>query len=162
MGTSLRSAPRSRHHPRPRTDLADSAGLGRLRPGSGTEAPETPAGPRPAIGLPASSASAERGGRGAGILAPMTLQIVNPTAPEPGLIVGSGGLSRLAGSRVGILENGKQHAELLLSSIAEELGSEHGVELVTVAHKRVAAPADPEVIDALVEQADWVLVGSAD
>ena len=92
----------------------------------------------------------------------MRLQIVNPTAPEPGLIVGSGGLSHLAGSRVGVLENGKQHAELLLTTIAGLLGSEHGVELVTVTHKSVAAPAPPEVVDELVRSADWVLVGSAD
>jgi hypothetical protein len=60
------------------------------------------------------------------------------------------------------LENGKQHAELLLTTIAGLLGSGHGVELVTVTHKSVAAPASPEVIDELVESTDWVLVGSAD
>ena len=92
----------------------------------------------------------------------MRLQIVNPTAPEPGQILGSGGLSRLAGSRVGVLENGKQHAQLLLTTIAELLAAEHGVQLVTVQHKTVAAPASQEVIDALVEQTDWVLVGSSD
>ncbi len=87
---------------------------------------------------------------------------MNPTAPEPGLVVGSGGLSRLNGSRVGVLENGKQHAELLLTSIAELLRDDHGVELVRITHKSIAAPADPEVIDTLVREADWVLVGSAD
>jgi hypothetical protein len=92
----------------------------------------------------------------------MRLQIVNPTAPEPALVVGSGGLSRLVGSRVGVLENGKQHAELLLTTIAEELRARHGVELATVTHKSVAAAAPPEVIDELVSEADWVLVGSAD
>ena len=92
----------------------------------------------------------------------MRLQIVNPTAPEPGQILGSGGLSRLAGSRVGVLENGKQHAQLLLTTIAELLAVEHGVQLVTVQHKTVAAPASQEVIDTLVAQADWVLVGSSD
>ncbi|MFN0030436.1 MAG: hypothetical protein ACKV2O_25055 [Acidimicrobiales bacterium] len=92
----------------------------------------------------------------------MQVRIVNPTAPEAELIEGSGGLARLRGSKVGVLENGKQHAELILTTIAELLGPDHGVELVTVAHKKVAAAADPEVIDLLVEQADWVLVGSAD
>lgn len=87
---------------------------------------------------------------------------MNPTAPEPGLVVGSGGLSRLAGSRVGVLENSKQHAQLLLTTIAELLAAEHGVELATVTHKTVAAPATAEVIDELVERSDWVLVGSAD
>ena len=61
-----------------------------------------------------------------------------------------------------MLENSKQHAELILTSIAELLGHDHGVQLVTVTHKTVAAAASPEVIDELVEKADWVLVGSAD
>ncbi|MFN0091529.1 MAG: hypothetical protein ACKVWR_14875 [Acidimicrobiales bacterium] len=92
----------------------------------------------------------------------MKLQIVNPTAPEAEVQAGSGGLAKLAGSRVAVLENGKQHAELILTAIAELLGPDHGVELVKVAHKRVAAAADPAVIEELVQAADWVLVGSAD
>ncbi len=92
----------------------------------------------------------------------MRIELVNPTAPEPEAAVGSGGLGRLQGSRVGVLENGKQHAELLLASVAELLGPDHGVQLVTVAHKSVAAAADPAVIDELVANTDWVLVGSAD
>jgi hypothetical protein len=92
----------------------------------------------------------------------MKVQLVNPTAPEPQAAVGSSGIRSLRGSRVGVLENGKQHAELILASIAELLGPDHGVELVTVTHKSVAAAAPPEVIDELAEKADWVLVGSAD
>ncbi|MGF1598952.1 MAG: hypothetical protein ACFCVK_18855 [Acidimicrobiales bacterium] len=92
----------------------------------------------------------------------MKVQLVNPSAPEPAVAVPTAGIAHLAGSRVGVLENGKQHAELILTSIAELLGSSHGVELVTVTHKKVAAAADPEVIDELAEKADWVLVGSAD
>lgn len=92
----------------------------------------------------------------------MKVRLVNPTAPEPTAAVGSGGIDRLRNSRVGVLENGKQHAELILASIAELLGPEHGVELVTVAHKSVAAAADPQVIEDLVATTDWVLVGSAD
>ena len=45
----------------------------------------------------------------------MKVRLVNPTAPEPAAAVGSGGISRLQGSRVGVLENGKQHAELILA-----------------------------------------------
>jgi len=92
----------------------------------------------------------------------MKLQLVNPTAPEAALVTGSGGLARLADSRVGVLENGKQHAELLLTTIAELLGPDHGVELVQVAHKPIAAPADPGLLDELAEKTDWVLVGSGD
>ena len=92
----------------------------------------------------------------------MKVQLVNPSAPEPVAAAPTAGLAHLGRSRVGVLENGKQHAELILTSIAELLGASHGVELVTVAHKSVAAAADPAVIDELVASADWVLVGSAD
>lgn len=92
----------------------------------------------------------------------MKVQLVNPSAPEPAAAAPSAGITQLARSRVGVLENGKQHAELILTSIAELLGSSHGVELVTVTHKSVAAAADPAVIDELASSVDWVLVGSAD
>lgn len=92
----------------------------------------------------------------------MKIRLVNPTAPEPAAATPTAGLQKLARSRVGVLENSKQHAELILTSIAELLGPTHGVELVMVAHKSVAAAADPAVIDELAEKADWVLVGSAD
>ncbi len=92
----------------------------------------------------------------------MKIQLVNPSAPEPVAAAPTAGIAQLSGSRVGVLENGKQHAELILTSIADLLAAEHGAQLVTVAHKSVAAAADPAVIDELVETADWVLVGSAD
>lgn len=92
----------------------------------------------------------------------MKVRLVNPSAPEPEAAASAVAISQLARSRVGVLENGKQHAELLLTAIAELLGETHEVELVTVAHKSVAAAADPAVIDELTERADWVLVGSAD
>ncbi len=92
----------------------------------------------------------------------MKTQLVNPSAPEPAATAQTSPIAQLSKSRVGVLENGKQHAELILTSIAELLGAAHGVELVTVVHKSVAAAADPAVIDELVEKADWVLVGSAD
>lgn len=92
----------------------------------------------------------------------MKVQLVNPSAPEPAAAAPSAGINQLTRSRVGVLENGKQHAELILTSIAELLGGSHGVELVTVTHKSVAAAADPAVIDELAESVDWVLVGSAD
>lgn len=92
----------------------------------------------------------------------MKLKLVNPSAPEPAAAAPNAGLGQLTNSRVGILENGKQHAELIMTSIAELLGETHGVELATVTHKSVAAAAEPKVIDELVDRADWVLVGSAD
>ena len=45
--------------------------------------------------------------------------------------------------------------------MTEEL-ERHGVELVAIEHKPVAAAADPSVLDRLEEEVDWVLIGSAD
>lgn len=90
------------------------------------------------------------------------LQLVNPTAPEPTAGATSGGFREIGGARVAVLENGKQHAELLLTGIADALVAGHGAVRAATRHKTVSAPADPAVIDALVEEADLVLVGSAD
>ena len=91
-----------------------------------------------------------------------TVRLVDPTAPEPAAAATSGGVGDLRGARVGVLENGKQHAELLLTGLAAALADGHGAVRADTHHKSVAAPAEPAVIDALVAGADLVLVGSAD
>ena len=90
------------------------------------------------------------------------IQIVNPTAPEMVADQSGGRFPEIRESHVGVLENGKQHAELILTEIARALGDRYGVIHATTQHKSVALPADPAVIDTLVNTTDWVLVGSAD
>jgi hypothetical protein len=68
----------------------------------------------------------------------------------------------LAGATVGILDNGKANAGLLMGAVAEILTREHGVKSVIVRKKPVAGPASPQVIKDLKEQCAAVLVGSAD
>ena len=78
------------------------------------------------------------------------------TARAPGLEV-------LAGRRLAVLDNGKPNAGLLLSTIAEHLGSRAGtVRTLTTGKETAASPAESSVIDALAAQADAVLTGSAD
>ena len=91
-----------------------------------------------------------------------TVQVHNPTAAEPQSQEIATQMRGLRESRVGILENGKQHAELVLSAIVDDLSRQYGVIKSVVGHKTAAAPAAPEVIDELAEHSDWVFVGSAD
>jgi len=71
-------------------------------------------------------------------------------------------LPDLRGRVVGVLDNGKANAGVLMTAIAEELKSSHGVRDVVVRTKPVAGPASPETVHVLKEQADFVMVGSAD
>ena len=71
-------------------------------------------------------------------------------------------LPDLRGRVVGVLDNGKANAGVLMTAIAEELRSRHGVRDVVVRTKPVAGPASPETVRVLKEQTDFVLVGSAD
>ena len=71
-------------------------------------------------------------------------------------------LTDLRGRVVGVLDNGKANAGVLMTAIADELKSRHGVRDVVVRTKPVAGPASPETVRVLKEQTDFVLVGSAD
>ena len=69
----------------------------------------------------------------------------------------------LAGRRLAILDNGKPGAAHLMERVAERLVERAGVEFVGTRRKRTAAtPCQDELIDALTEEADLVLTGSAD
>lgn len=71
-------------------------------------------------------------------------------------------LHALAGRRLGVLDNGKPNAGLLLTTIAARLAARAGAEVALVVEKGTAAtPVEPEVLEQLVEM-DAVLTGSAD
>ncbi|MBM3139691.1 MAG: hypothetical protein FJZ92_05610 [Chloroflexi bacterium] len=92
----------------------------------------------------------------------MAIELHNPTAPEPAAQDGLQEMPELRESVVAVLENGKQHAKLILEEIAKELGTRHGVIHSMTRHKPVSTPADPAILDELAQSADWVLLGSAD
>ncbi len=91
-----------------------------------------------------------------------TVELHNPTAPEPAAQDGLQDMPQIRESVVGVLENGKQHAKLVLEGIARDLGDRYGVIHTITRHKPVSTPTDPEILDELAETVDWVLVGSAD
>jgi hypothetical protein len=69
----------------------------------------------------------------------------------------------LAGRRIGVLDNGKPNAALLMTEMAERLAARTGATVALVTAKRTAAEAAPvELIASVADQADLVLTGSAD
>ncbi|MDA0301629.1 MAG: hypothetical protein O2822_03805 [Chloroflexi bacterium] len=90
------------------------------------------------------------------------ITVHNPTAGAPASQESIAEMPDLRESRVGILTNQKQHAELVLSAIADRLSQDYGCIKTMVGHKVTTGPAKPEVIEELVSTSDWVLLGSAD
>lgn len=68
----------------------------------------------------------------------------------------------LAGKTLGILDNGKANAGVLMQAIADLLRAEQGVASTIVRKKPVAGPAPPQAVEDLVRECAAVLVGSAD
>jgi hypothetical protein len=87
-------------------------------------------------------------------------------SPEGTTVTASAPLAQtagaLAGRRIGVLDNGKPNARLLLTELAERLAARTSAEVALVTAKATAAtPAEPEILRQL-EAADLVLTGSAD
>ena len=69
----------------------------------------------------------------------------------------------LAGVRLGVLDNRKPNARLLLSALAERLAERTGAQVALVTAKANAAvAAEVEVLARLRGECDVVLTGSAD
>jgi hypothetical protein len=70
----------------------------------------------------------------------------------------------LAGARIGLLENTKQNAALLLAEIGKRLVSEHGAAAVTVMRTKTAfsLPAPDELVAEYVRECDVVVTGVGD
>jgi hypothetical protein len=92
----------------------------------------------------------------------MTIRLYDPTA-EPRAINAqlAPRLASLAGTRAGILDNGKANAGTLMLAVTKILQERYGVTDVVKRNKPVAGPPAPEVLEDLAK-CDFVLVGSAD
>lgn len=72
-------------------------------------------------------------------------------------------LDTLAGARIGVLDNGKPNAMVLMEEMARLLAERTGASVTLLTAKRTAAePAEEDIIDALAKEADVVFTGSAD
>lgn len=92
-----------------------------------------------------------------------TIKVYDPTAASS--VRGTTLAPRLPdlnGRVAGILDNGKANAGVLMKAVVQQLREEHGVRDAVVRTKPVAGPASAETVRVLKEQADFVLVGSAD
>lgn len=93
----------------------------------------------------------------------MTVRILRPdgtVAPEGHRL--SPPRRVLTGARIGVLDNRKPNAGLLMGYVAERLAERAGGPPPLVLEKNAAHPAPPEVIERLVKEVDLVLTGSAD
>jgi hypothetical protein len=70
--------------------------------------------------------------------------------------------SVLAGARIGVLDNLKPNAGLLMTTVAEQLAARAGTPAPLVLTKNAAKPAPDEHLARLREEVDLVLTGSAD
>ena len=72
----------------------------------------------------------------------------------------------LRGLRIGVLDNAKPNARLLMVRAAEQVAARTGAVLALVTDKgpggNAATPCTPEVFDRLVREVDLVFTGSAD
>jgi hypothetical protein len=90
------------------------------------------------------------------------IRLYDPTAEPRGVAARlAPRLGSLAGTRVGILDNGKANAGTLMLAVTRILQERYGVTEVVKREKPVAGPPRPEVLEALSE-CDFALVGSAD
>jgi hypothetical protein len=74
----------------------------------------------------------------------------------------SPGRPTLDGARIGVLDNGKWNAGLLMTTVANELAAKAGTAPPLVLVKHAAFPAPAEHIERLAKEVDLVITGSAD
>jgi hypothetical protein len=90
------------------------------------------------------------------------IRLYDPTAePRAAATRPAPRLASLAGTRAGILDNGKANAGTLMLAVTRILQERYGVAEVVKRDKPVAGPPAPEILAALSE-CDFALVGSAD
>ncbi len=90
--------------------------------------------------------------------------LVNPvTQPVIAPFNGAPRLASLAGTRVGLIDDSKRNADVLLEELADILRTRYEISGVKWHRKPSASrPADPEALKELVEECDSVVVAIGD
>ena len=90
--------------------------------------------------------------------------LVNPvTQPVIAPFNGAPRLASLAGTRVGLIDDSKRNADVLLEELADILRTRYEIAGVKWHRKPSASrPADPEALKELVEECDSVVVAIGD
>ena len=68
----------------------------------------------------------------------------------------------LAGRRIGILDNRKPNADVLLERLAKRLAERTGASVVRTETKNAAIACDDQVLGLLADEVDIILTGTAD
>jgi len=102
----------------------------------------------------------------------MTTTILDPSGPlAEGAVQLAPAAPSLVGGKIGVLDNGKPNARLLLTRAAEGLAARIGGELVRVTGKsgrsgsaanNAATACESQVLESLSKEVQVILTGSAD
>ena len=93
----------------------------------------------------------------------MTTEIYTPDgAVGPPMVSLAPSPKVLAGKKIGILDNTKPNAGLLLGRMADRLAERTGAEVTLIETKNAALAAPDQVLGRLIEEVELVLTGSAD
>ena len=90
--------------------------------------------------------------------------LVNPvTQPIIAPFDGAPRLASLAGTRLGIIDDSKRNADVLLEELVELLRTRYEISDVRWHRKPSASrPADPAAVRDLAENCDWVMIAIGD
>lgn len=86
--------------------------------------------------------------------------------PEGGVgeipAVGAASIPVLAGKKIGLLDNRKPNADIVLEHIAERLAARTGTKVVRRDSKNAAIPCEDQVLEGIAKEVEIVLTGTAD
>jgi len=90
--------------------------------------------------------------------------LVNPTTkPIVAPFDGAARLTTLAGTRLGVIDDSKKNADVLLEELVELLRTRYEISDVMWHRKPSASrPADPAAVRELAEHCDWVIIAIGD
>ena len=91
-------------------------------------------------------------------------ELVNPTnEPIVAAFNGAPRLPSLAGTRLGIIDDSKKNADVLLEELVDLLRTRYEISDVKWHRKPSASrPADPAAVRDLAEHCDWVMIAIGD
>lgn len=77
-------------------------------------------------------------------------------------VTGAAPISVLSGAKIGLLDNRKPNAHIVLGHIADRLTARTGAEVVRRDHKNAAIPCEDQVLEGIAKEVEIVLTGTAD
>ena len=75
---------------------------------------------------------------------------------------GAASIPVLTGKKIGLLDNRKPNANVVLEHVAERLGARMGTEVVRRDDKNAAIPCEDQVLEGIAKEVEIVLTGTAD